>query len=85
MLDPTLVKAARKDEIQGAEDMKVWQKVCRDEAFAVTGRAPVGTRWVDTDKGDGGAPKVRSRLVAQELRRQSDFSLFVATPPIEPA
>ena len=60
--------------------MQVWEKVPRTEAFAVTGRAPVGTRWVDTDKGDG---KLRCRLVAQELKKSSDVSLFVATPPIE--
>ena len=27
----------------------------------------VGVRWVDTDKGGPGCPKVRSRLVAQDL------------------
>ena len=77
------MKAAREEEIRGAEAMGVWANVPRSEAFARTGKAPVGTRWVDTDKGDGTSHKVRSRVVAQELRRESDFSLFVATPPIE--
>ena len=83
ILDAQLVKAARQEEIRGAEAMEVWVKVPRIEAVAKTGKAPVGTILVDTDKGDGTSPNVRSRVVAQELRRESDFILFVATPPIE--
>ena len=45
-----------------------------------TGKPPIGTRWVDTNKGDDRCPKVRSRIVAQELKRHSDFALFAATP-----
>ena len=82
-LSAELVQAARAEEIKEATAMGVWVKVPRAEAFTVTGRPPVGTRWVDTNKGDEKMPKVRSRIVAQELRRESDFNLFVATPPIE--
>ena len=63
--------------------MRVWRKVPRSEAYAATGKPPIGTRWVDIDKGDSGSPKVRSRIVAQEIRRNSEFDMFVATPPTE--
>lgn len=82
IISPELVRDASAEEIRGAEVMGAWVKVPREEAFAVTGKSPVGTRWVDTDKGDSKAPKVRSRVVAQDLRRESDVSLFV-TPHIE--
>ena len=37
----------------------------------------------DTNKGDKDKPKIRSRLVAQELNRFKCPELFAATPPIE--
>ena len=42
-----------------------------------------GTRWVDINKGDEHKPFYRSRLVAQEYKRQADWSFFAATPPLE--
>ena len=76
-----LVEAARMEEIEEAQRMEVWEEVPRSQAIARTGRPPIGTRWVDTDKGDKGHPKVRRRLVAQEIRKNSNFEMFVATPP----
>ena len=81
-LNKDLVVAARQEEIREAERMKVWKNVPRTEAYSKSGRAPIGTRWVDTDKGDKGSPKVRCRLVAQEIRGATDHELFVATPPV---
>ena len=43
----------------------------------------MGTRWVDTNKGDLTNPKVRCRLVAQEVAIGKIPDLFAATPPIE--
>ena len=83
VLDSKLVEEARREEIEETEAGDVWKKVPKTEAYSVTGKAPVGTRWVDADKGDPSAPKVRRRLVAQELRKTSDVDMFVATPPIE--
>ena len=34
-------------------------------------------------EGDETQPKVRSRLVAPEIKRDNNYELFVATPPIE--
>lgn len=50
---------------------------------AETGKKPIGTRWVDTNKVDATNPKVRSRLVAQEINRSKMPELFAATPPLE--
>ena len=49
----------------------------------MTGKAPIGTRWIDINKGDEKAPEYRSRLVAQEIKRDKREDLFAATPPLE--
>ena len=78
-----LTRAARAEEIQGIKNMGVYEKVPREMCLAETGKPPIGTRWIDTDKGDSTNPNVRSRLVAQENKRYADPELFSATPPIE--
>ena len=59
--------------------MNVWAKAPKTQVYEATGRAPIGTRWVEVDKGD----RVRSRLVDREIKRDSNYEMFVATPPIE--
>ena len=59
------------------------EEVPRAQCLAETGRQPIGTRWVDTNKGDDAVPSVRSRMVARELNMRSEFELFAATPPID--
>ena len=49
----------------------------------MTGKPPIGTKWVDTNKGDDHAPKYRSRLVATEVRKPWSDKWFAATPPLE--
>ena len=40
-----------------------------EEAWRITGRAPVSTRWVDTDKGFmGDSQEIRSRMVARDFK-----------------
>ena len=48
-----------------------------------TGRRPIGTRWVDENKGDVHNPEVRCRLVAQEVSTYKEDAFFAATPPLE--
>ena len=55
----------------------------RSECFEVTGKAPIGVRWVDINKGDDQSPEYRSRLVAKEIKRDKRDDLFVAMPPLE--
>ena len=40
-------------------------------------------RWVDVNKGDDQDPNYRSRLVAKEIKKYSDWSLYAVTPPWE--
>ena len=82
-LDRDLTIAARREEIRGVHDMKVYKKVPIKMCISETGKRPIGTRWVDTNKGDKANPKIRSRLVAQELNRFKCPELFAATPPLE--
>ena len=53
------------------------------ECWKNTGKAPIGTRWIDVNKGDDQYPDYRSRLVAQEIKRDRRDDLFAATPPLE--
>ena len=59
-------------------DVVPWER-----ALEKTGRPPIRTRWVDTNKGDTNRPDYRSRWVAQEFRVGPDNALYAATPPLE--
>ena len=62
---------------------KVYEEVPLDECWKATGKPPIGTRWVDVNKGDDQNPDYRSRLVAQEINNHKREDLFAATPPLE--
>jgi hypothetical protein len=80
------VKAARMEEM-GHMKGKIFKVVKREEAWRVTGKPPISTKWVDTDKTHGtGEPMVRSRWVARDFKdpKEKDREdLFSATPPLE--
>ena len=78
LLNNTLVKKARAEEISVIREFGVWEVVWRPRVEVV-----FGARWVDINKGDEHKPFYRSRLVVQEYKRQADWSLFTATPPLE--
>ena len=47
-------------------------------------KAPIGSRWIDINKGDNANPDYRSRLVAQQVKYHSkEKNIFAATPPLE--
>jgi hypothetical protein len=81
-----MVKKARMEEM-GHMKNKIFKVVKKEEAWRVTGKAPISTKWVDTDKTHGtGEPMVRSRWVARDFKdpKEKDREdLFSATPPIE--
>ena len=64
-LDPEMVAAARKEEIEYFRGRGVYIKVGLDECWAVTGKKPIAVRWIDINKGDMVSPNYRSRLVAK--------------------
>ena len=85
VLRDDLVKVARAAELAYFNSKKVWRKVPRSTAKAVSGRAPISVRWVDVNKGDDLHPNYRSRLVARQLKATdtSGKSYFAPAPPLE--
>ena len=63
--------------------MRSTRKVNVAECYDRTGKPPIGTKWVDVNKGDAIHPEYRSRLVAQEINTNMREDLFAATPPLE--
>ena len=53
------------------------------EALRRQGKPPITVRWVDVNKGEDLKPKIRSRLVAREIRLKGEEAIFVPTPPLE--
>ena len=82
-LDPEKVKEARKEELGYFRRYEVYKKVPTKECWEKTGKAPIGVRWIDINKGDADNPEYRSRLVAKEIKRDQREDLFAATPPWE--
>ena len=82
-LDPLLVEAARRRELEYFESKEVWEITSMKHAIQQGGRKPISVRWVDVNKGDDDAPNIRSRLVAREIRAPGTVSIFAPTPPLE--
>ena len=62
---------------------QVWDEVPVAECLERTGKKPLGSRWVDVNKGDKLHPDVRIRLVAQEIAFRRNDDSYAATPPLE--
>ena len=61
----------------------VYTKVPRAEAMRRAGKPPIKVKWVDVNKGDDKEPNYRSRLVAKDIRKKWEDSIFAPTPPLE--
>ena len=79
----SLVNKARCDEMDKFKQHNVYTKVPIAECVARTGKRPIGSKWIDINKGDEKEPNYRSRLVAKEIRRGPSEDMFAATPPLE--
>ena len=81
-----LVAAARMEEMNHMMG-HTFHVVDRAECLAKTGKQPLSTRWIDTDKSHGqGVMKVRSRFVARDFKKRGERDredLLCATPPLE--
>ena len=82
-LDPAMVRAARRKELEYFNSKLVWELRPRPEAKQRQGKPPISVRWVDVNKGDDVSPNYRSRLVAREIRRHGEEPIFAPTPPLE--
>ena len=69
-MDPKLTRAARCDELDEFRRRRVYDVVPRTSMRP--GAKIVGVRWVETDKGNAGSPRIRSRLVAQEFATEAN-------------
>ena len=78
-----LVRKARQEEMDVFAKFPVYKKVPIADSWHHTGKGPIGTKWVDINKGDLDEPEYRSRLVAKEIKRKNDEDIFAATPPLE--
>ncbi len=61
----------------------VHEKVPLEECWKVTGKAPVGVKWIDTNKGDKEKLEYRCRVVTKEIKKDKREDLFAASPPME--
>eukprot|EP00973_Karenia_brevis_P017484 2398961-Karenia_brevis.AAC.1 len=82
-LDIKLVREAREAEMKYFKKMGVYRKVPISKCVQLTGRMPIGVRWIDVNKQDNINPRYRSRLVAKQFKTYNDPDLFAATPPLE--
>jgi hypothetical protein len=82
-LNQEMVRKAREEEMEEAKKHQVWIKVSISRCWEVTGKGPIGTRWIDMNKGDVQNLEYRSRLVAKEINTHKREDLFAATPPLE--
>jgi hypothetical protein len=83
LLPPDLVLKARKEEIDFMLEWRVWDEVPVSRSWQVTGKGPLGGRWVDVNKGDTATPNVRCRYVAKEIAYARNDDFFAAMPPLE--
>ena len=82
-LPRALTVEARQKEMNEVYKHKVYCKVPLTECYEKTGAAPVGTKWLETNKGDEEHYNIRARLVAQEYTKGKLEAIFAATPPLE--
>jgi hypothetical protein len=83
VLPTHLVQASRAEELEFMNEWEVWEEAPVTECHQVTGRKPLGGRWVDVNKGDARAPVVRCRYVAKDFANGKSDEFFAATPPLE--
>ena len=83
MLKKELVERARAEEMEYFKSKNVWTKRPIEEARKMMQKPPISVKWVDVNKGDDINPNYRSRLVAREIRRKGEDSIFAPTPPLE--
>ena len=82
-LDTKLVLKARQEEMDTYAAHNAYDKVPLEECHRVTGKGPIGSRWIDINKGDDLKPEYRSIFVAKEINRSPSDEMFAATPPLE--
>ncbi len=57
-LPPELVRQARAEKIKFMLDWGVWERALTTDCWRETGKAPIGSKWVDVNKGDAAKPLI---------------------------
>ena len=83
ILHEKLVRKARQLEMEHFFGKNVYDKRPLHEAYQKTGKQPIPVRWVDVNKGDDEEHNYRSRLVAKDIHKKGEDSIFAPTPPLE--
>ena len=80
-LQPELARKARREELEVVMQRGAYKVV--PQSSMGRGSKLIGIRWVESDKGAPGKPKVGSRLVCQEFARgHTPDDMFAPTPPL---
>ena len=86
LLDPDMVKKAREEELTWLRKEGVYERVPAESWDGPL----LKWKWLDVNKGDADHPKIRSRMVAKEVKKAKPLheqlggsDVFSATPPIE--
>ena len=79
-LPAELCMEARAKELEYFKEKNVWVIRKISESMQRMGRRPITVRWVETNKGDDANPRIRSRLVAREIRTAGEEAIFAPTP-----
>ena len=81
------VEAAMEEESKYMIGRQIWTNVPEEECWRVTGKPPIESRWVVTDKAfmSNGPRDVRARIVAKDYKGadKNREDLFAETPPLE--
>jgi hypothetical protein len=83
VLPADLVKQARAEEVKFMLEWGVWERALVSDCWRETGKPPIGSKWVDVNKGDATKPLIRSRFVVKEIATYKSDDFFAATPPLE--
>ncbi len=78
-----MVEAVGKLGMETFKRYGVYEKKPIKECWEMAGKAPIGVKWVDANKGDKKNPEYRSRLVAKEIKRAKREDSFAASPPLK--
>ena len=82
-LDYDGVVKARDEEMMYVKKHQVYKRVPLKMCYEETGKGPIDTGWVDTNKGTTEEPNLRSRWVGKECNNKPDPELFAPTSPLE--
>ena len=83
LLNPNLVRASRKKELEYFDGTEVRKLRGVEEARRRWVKPPITVRWVDVSKVDGHFPNVRSRLVARQGRQAGEEAICATTTSFE--